>query len=184
MAYALRPTLLRRALAAPVSRSITTSTSPALRQLRLTTPILRQCPRATFQTSTARKILPPLPQVIEGTINDAAPVPEPEPLHGSYHWSFERGVSIALVPLTVIPFAAGSLSPLLDGGLIGLLILHSYMGFGACITDYFPTWRTPITRKLADWANFLAIFVVGWGFYEFETNDVGVTEAVRKIWKA
>jgi succinate dehydrogenase (ubiquinone) membrane anchor subunit len=28
------------------------------------------------------------------------------------------------------------------------------------------------------------IFVVGWGFYEFETNDVGVTETVRKIWKA
>ncbi|KAK6429300.1 membrane anchor subunit of succinate dehydrogenase, Sdh4 [Oleoguttula sp. CCFEE 5521] len=145
MASALRPTLLRRALAVPASRSITTSAaSPALRQLRLTTPIRRQCPRAAFQTSTARKILPPLPQVMHGTINDAAPVPEPEPLHGSYHWSFES----------------------------------------ACITDYFPTWRTPITRKLADWANFLAIFVVGWGFYEFETNDVGVTEAVRKIWKA
>lgn len=53
-----------------------------------------------------------------------------------------------------------------------------------CITDYFPTWRVPTIRKLADWANFLMIFVCGWGFYEFETNDVGVTEAVKRIWKA
>jgi hypothetical protein len=54
----------------------------------------------------------------------------------------------------------------------------------SCITDYFPKWRVPIIRKLADWANFLMVFIVGWGFYEFETNDVGLTEAVRKIWKA
>ena len=26
--------------------------------------------------------------------------------------------------------------------------------------------------------------LVAIGFYEFETNDVGVTEAVRRIWKA
>ena len=84
-----------------------------------------------------------------------------------------------------------------------MLILHSYIGFQyallhsinhteisanshvrSCITDYFPKWRVPIIRKVSDWLNFLMIFVVGWGFYEFETNDVGVTEAVRKIWKA
>jgi len=42
----------------------------------------------------------------------------------------------------------------------------------------------PISRRIAEWANFLAIFVVGWGWYEFETNDVGLTEGIRRIWKA
>jgi len=40
-----------------------------------------------------------------------------------------RAVSVAIVPLTAIPFAAGALNPLLDGIFIGLLIIHSYMGF-------------------------------------------------------
>lgn len=30
----------------------------------------------------------------------------------------------------------------------------------------------------------LATLVVGIGFYEFETNDVGITEAVKRIWHA
>lgn len=54
----------------------------------------------------------------------------------------------------------------------------------SCITDYFPTWRVSVVRKVADWLNFLAIFVVGWGWYEFETNDVGLTEAIKRVWKA
>lgn len=51
-----------------------------------------------------------------------------------------RGVSVALVPLTVIPFAAGSLSPVLDGSLIGLLILHSYMGFSCVRPNTGPSY--------------------------------------------
>lgn len=54
----------------------------------------------------------------------------------------------------------------------------------AAITDYFPTWRVPKTRKIADWANVLMVFIVGWGYYEFETNDVGLTEGIKRIWKA
>lgn len=30
----------------------------------------------------------------------------------------------------------------------------------------------------------LATLTVGIGFYEFETNDVGLTEAVKRIWHA
>jgi hypothetical protein len=38
--------------------------------------------------------LPPLPQKIQGTANDPVPVPTPEYVHGSYHWTFERyGIS-------------------------------------------------------------------------------------------
>lgn len=31
-----------------------------------------------------------IPEVIDGTANDPAPVPDPSPTHGSYHWAFER----------------------------------------------------------------------------------------------
>jgi succinate dehydrogenase (ubiquinone) membrane anchor subunit len=50
-------------------------------------------------------------------------------LRGTVKLTTSRAVSIALVPLTVIPFAAGAALPLVDAGLISMLILHTYMGF-------------------------------------------------------
>ena len=52
------------------------------------------------------------------------------------------------------------------------------------IIDYIPTHRLPKTRVLFWWGLRLATVVVGVGLYEFETNDVGVTEAIKRIWKA
>lgn len=89
MAASLRPTLMRQALAAPAQRTLTSAVLPAFRVQR-SQPILKAIPRATFQTSAARQILPPLPQVIKGGVNDPVPTPAPHPAHGSYHWSFER----------------------------------------------------------------------------------------------
>ena len=34
------------------------------------------------------------------------------------------------------------------------------------------------------WLLNFATLVVGIGFYEFETNDVGITEAVKRVWRA
>lgn len=53
-----------------------------------------------------------------------------------------------------------------------------------CITDYFPRWRVPRIRTLSEWARWASLVLVGWGWYEFETNDVGLTEGVKRIWKA
>lgn len=114
----LRSSALRQLIAPSTTRTARTIFAPRF-----------QLQRAQFQTSTRRQILPPLPQVIRGGVNDPAPVPEPHPSHGSYHWSMERAVSAALIPLTIVPFAAGSMHPILDGGLIGLIIMHSYIGF-------------------------------------------------------
>ena len=83
MASALRPVLARHAL----QRRVLTSTLPAFRQQLLRQPALQ---RAPFQTTPVRAILPPLPQTIEGGVNDPVKVPEPEPSHGSYHWTAER----------------------------------------------------------------------------------------------
>lgn len=38
-------------------------------------------------------------------------------------------MSAALIPLTVAPFAAGTLNPITDAVLVGTILLHSYIGF-------------------------------------------------------
>lgn len=68
-------------------------------------------------------------QELNTTVNDPVPIPPPNPSHGSYHWSFERLLSVALVPLTVAPFAAGSIHPITDAALGAALVLHSHIGF-------------------------------------------------------
>ena len=39
-------------------------------------------------------------------------------------------------------------------------------------------------RKSADWLLNICTVLVAVAFYEFETNDVGVTEAIKRIWRA
>lgn len=52
------------------------------------------------------------------------------------------------------------------------------------ITDYIPQWKMPKIRKAFDYLLLLATAVVGVGLYEFETNDVGLVEGVKRIWHA
>ncbi|KAJ5332686.1 hypothetical protein N7541_002494 [Penicillium brevicompactum] len=137
-----------------------------------------------FHASAKKQILPPLPQSVEGTMNDPAPVPETHPSHGSYHWSFERLVSVGLVPLTIAPFAAGSLNPVMDAVLCSLIVAHSHIGFQAAIVDYFPPSRVPKFRSLCNWLLRAFTLTTAVGLYEFETNDVGITEALRRLWTA
>ncbi|KAF8446928.1 CybS-domain-containing protein, partial [Terfezia claveryi] len=59
-------------------------------------------------------------------------LPDANPVHGSYHWSFERIVSATLIPLT------GSLHPITDAVLAATVVIHSHIGFQVCIIDYFP----------------------------------------------
>ena len=42
----------------------------------------------------------------------------------------------------------------------------------------------PKIRKTVEWGSILAIFVVGWGWSEFETNDVGLTAGIARVWTA
>ncbi len=58
------------------------------------------------------------------TENDAAVVPPPSPSHGSYHWTFERLIAAGQIPLTVAPFASGSLNPTLEAVLCATLLIH------------------------------------------------------------
>ncbi|KAJ5161919.1 Succinate dehydrogenase cytochrome b small subunit [Penicillium capsulatum] len=164
--------------------------SSLLRQTLATTrsPLLRQnvgvSQMVAFHASARKQILPPLPQELHGTMNDPVPVPEPHPAEGSYHWTFERLVCVGLIPLSVAPFAAGSLNPVMDAVLCSLLVTHSHIGFQAAIIDYFRPQRVPKFSSLCNWLLRAFTLTTAVGLYEFETNDVGVTEALRRIWNA
>ncbi|CRK37779.1 hypothetical protein BN1708_007514, partial [Verticillium longisporum] len=80
--------------------------------------------------------------------------------------------------------SAGSLNPTLDAILCAGLILHSHLGFQAIIVDYVPAKRFPKSRKGISWGLNAATALVGLGLYEFETNDVGITEALKRVWTA
>ncbi|KAI9744429.1 MAG: membrane anchor subunit of succinate dehydrogenase, Sdh4 [Claussenomyces sp. TS43310] len=200
MASVVRPTLVRQAcLAAASKRALSSqvSTLPSAISRPAGSVLSRPAVRsafvkdnlgsariAAFHSSEKRAILPPGPQIIDGTANDAAVVPPTSPANGSYHWTFERLVAVGLIPLTVAPFAAGSINPLLDATLCGLILIHSHIGFEAVVIDYIPNKRLPKTRSFFGWGLRATTVLVGVGLYEFETNDVGLTEAIKRIWTA
>jgi len=76
------------------------------------------------------------------------------------------------------------MNPMMDALLCGTILIHSHIGFEAMITDYIPRKRLPKTRQVFNWGLKAATVLVGVGLYEFETNDVGVTEAIKRIWTA
>ncbi|KTW30328.1 hypothetical protein T552_00801 [Pneumocystis carinii B80] len=117
-------------------------------------------------------------------IEDPSPTPLPSPIHGSYHWTFERFISLTLVPLVLAPFVGSSTTPIFDAILSLGLVVHSYIGFDACITDYFPKREYGSFSTFMRWVLRGATGLVFAGLYEFETNDVGITEGIKRIWKA
>jgi succinate dehydrogenase (ubiquinone) membrane anchor subunit len=84
----------------------------------------------------------------------------------------------------VAPFAAGSLNPATDAILCRAILIHSHIGFESMVIDYIPKKRLPKTRLFFWWSLRAATLLVAVGLYEFETNDVGVTEAIKRIWTA
>ncbi|KAI0388414.1 CybS protein [Xylariaceae sp. FL0594] len=189
MASAMRPMLLRQSALAAATRRIATAPTTSSPFLSSTSPLRSAVAAnaarvAAFHASSRRSLLPPGPQVIKGTVNDAVPVPDPKPSHGSYHWTFERLVAAGLIPLTVAPFAGTSLNPALDAVLCGLLLVHSHSGMQSIIIDYVPSRRFPGAYKACLWLLNIVTVAAGVGLYEFETNDVGLTEAFKRVWRA
>ncbi|KAI1324634.1 mitochondrial succinate dehydrogenase cytochrome b560 subunit D [Xylariaceae sp. FL0255] len=179
MASAMRPTLLRQ--------TATAFARPSASSCLRASPLANHAAAvrvAAFHTSSQKNLLPPGPQVIKGSVNDAAPVPDASPTHGSYHWTFERTVAAGLVPLSIAPFAGGSLNPAMDAVLCSLLLVHSHVGMQSIIIDYIPKRRYPGAFRAAMWLLNGATVLVGIGLYEFETNDVGITETIKRVWTA
>lgn len=144
-----------------------------------------------IHTTTAAKVTIPFlkqypqpPGYIVGTVNDAYIPPKPSKSHGSLHWTAERVASIALVPFTVIPFVTGSFAPVLDAAFSTTILVHSFIGFQACIIDYIPA---RVYGKAHDYAMYLLSFgtlVAAYGIYVIESKDVGLTGLIKKVWCA
>jgi len=123
--------------------------------------------------------------IYKGTANDPTTFPVPQRSVGSHHWTFERLLSAGLVPLTAAAFVtSGSPSPLLDG-LIGIsLVVHSHIGFDTILVDYLHKRKFPRLGPLITWTLRVTSVAVGVGVYQFNTNDIGLTELIRRVWTA
>ncbi|ORY98632.1 CybS-domain-containing protein [Syncephalastrum racemosum] len=148
--------------------------------LRLATPTLR---------STARLLARQQPMglvKIHSSVaakNSAVSTHKPDRLHGSYHWDLERGASIALIPLVATQLTLGA-SPVLDT-LLGVVVpLHVHIGFDSCITDYFNERKAPVLGKLMYGLLYASTAGVLVGCYQFNTNDIGLTEFLARMWTA
>ncbi|KAJ7595000.1 mitochondrial inner membrane protein [Mycena floridula] len=123
--------------------------------------------------------------IYKGTVNDPTQFPTPSRSHGSYHWSFERLLSAGLLPLTGAAFAtSASAYPMLDGLLGVALVMHSHIGFDALIVDYIHVRKFPVLGRIATWGLRSATVGVLVGIYQFNTNDIGLTELISKVWTA
>jgi succinate dehydrogenase (ubiquinone) membrane anchor subunit len=123
--------------------------------------------------------------VYKGTVNDPTTFPPPSRTHGSYHWSFERLLSAGLVPMTGAAFVVSPTNyPVLDAVLGASLIIHSHIGFDSVLVDYLHKRKYPILGPVSSWS--LRALTVGVlvGVYQFNTNDVGLTELIARTWTA
>ncbi|KAI3662258.1 hypothetical protein MP638_001455 [Amoeboaphelidium occidentale] len=128
-----------------------------------------------FRPSTIKSSATTSPSAAEAAKN---------PVHGSYHWQFERYLSVALVPLCTVPLFTGP-SRTVDFLLTFALPIHLHLGFGQIITDYLNP------RKIGSFGNkavvgslYLATALTIYGLFRFNTNDVGITEFVANLWNA
>lgn len=109
---------------------------------------------------------------------------EKGPLHGAYHWLFERALSVATLGFVAAAFVPMQSYALVDFGLAIALPLHSHIGFGAILTDYLPRRKYPSVYPLCRGVLLAATGLSIWGLYRFNTHDVGIVEGVRTVWKA
>lgn len=103
--------------------------------------------------------------------------------YGTYHWTLERASAVALIPLITTQFVYGA-QPICDGLLGVVLPFHIHLGFDSCITDYLPKREYPRLHKVAMWTLRGSTALVMWGCYEINTNEVGLTEIVQRLWLA
>ncbi|KAJ3183613.1 membrane anchor subunit of succinate dehydrogenase, Sdh4 [Gaertneriomyces sp. JEL0708] len=166
------------------SRVLCTVARPGLSVPKASAVALRASPVAAFHA--ARPVLvrksSPLRDAAspasEATTYSGEPISK---VHGSYHWDLERALAVATVPLLIAPFIVGS-NPYVDLGLGVVIPLHTHMGFQVIVDDYLPKRRTPILYRVSTGLVYGATGLVLYGCYQFNTNDIGITEFVKRLW--
>lgn len=105
-----------------------------------------------------------------------------DPWHGSYHWIYERALSVASIGLVGVAMVAPSKMVDLALGLV--LPLHCHIGFSTIITDYLPGRKFPLVYPAA-----MALLYAGtagtiYGLFLYNTKDVGISEGFARVWTA
>jgi len=169
--------LLRSTLPRHIARQPTLTGAAWLRKARAST-------TATTQEEGEFKYVPGGP-IYKGTVNDPTTFPPPNRSHGSYHWAFERLLAASLLPITGAAFVtSGSTYPVLDGILGVSLVMHSHIGFDGLLVDYVHPRKFPKLGPTLTWVLRATTVGVLVGVYQFNTEDIGLTELVAKAWHA
>lgn len=145
-------------------------------------------PSSIFTRSFTIPFLPAIPQPpgnIVGTVNDAFVPPPIDKGHGSHHWTGERIVTIAMLPLTILPLATGHAGLVVDGVMSCLVLAHAQAGFQSCIIDYIPKRVYGKYHDYAMYLLYLGTLVSTVGVYKIETTtEGGVSGMVKDLFKA
>lgn len=124
------------------------------------------------------------PGHIVGTVNDAYKIPLVSFYEGSYHWLYERLLSMGLVPMVAFPFVFGPHYPMVDTAFCLMVLFHSHCGLKSCIIDYIPERVYGVWHKMAGALLSLGSFVSMYGIYVLETSGNGLFDLLTKIWAA
>ncbi|KNE66832.1 hypothetical protein AMAG_11316 [Allomyces macrogynus ATCC 38327] len=103
--------------------------------------------------------------------------------HGSHHWVYERALSVALLPTIGYAIVVGA-DPVNDMILASTLVAHMHLGLDQVVTDYVPVRRYPRGGKAANWALRGFTLLVLYGCWRINTQDVGMAESFRRVWRA
>lgn len=130
------------------------------------------------------KKIPQPPGYIVGTVNDAYKPPMADHYHGSYHWTYERAITIGMVPLVMTPFIAGVEYPVIDAIFSTALLYHCHSGFLSCIIDYIPKRVYGFWHKFATGLLTLGSCVGLYGIYVLETANNGLFDLIKNIFSS
>lgn len=125
---------------------------------------------------------PQPPGFVVGTVNEAYVPPPVNHYQGGYHWTYERAVSIAMVPLAMTPFVAGVEYPMIDTAFCCGLLFHCHSGLKSCIIDYIPKRVYGVWHGMASKLLTLGSVVSLYGIYVLETANNGLFDLIRSMW--
>ena len=128
------------------------------------------------------KKIPQPPGHVVGTVNDAYKPPLSSHWEGSYHWVYEKIITIGLIPLASVPFIAGVEHPMFDSIFSVALLWHVHAGLKSCIIDYIPERVWGFWHKLAGKLLTLGTFLGMYGIYVLETANNGLYDLISKLW--
>ncbi|KAJ9087844.1 membrane anchor subunit of succinate dehydrogenase, Sdh4 [Entomophthora muscae] len=135
------------------------------------------------QTWSSQNTLKPQFLFLRTSNSQAGEVTKASKMEGSYHWYFEKAVSVALIPVLGggLLFDSNKTN---DYALGVLLPVHIHMGLSSVIEDYLPFRRVPTLNTFVLLLQHISTLCAMFGCYFITSTDVGLTKYLKNIWTA